>query len=145
MRATFLVLAACAVAAPASAQRPWTALRAEDPGVIATGQRVTPVGVQTVFAGRVGGVRFGRRADELWVAAPGAVQRLDWRQGRVLARFPFSGRPGVHGVAIDPASGRALVSIVGALPRAMATSRLPGTPLLAPNAVARLLALSPTA
>lgn len=29
-----------------------------DPGVVATGQRVTPVGVQTVFTGKVGGVRF---------------------------------------------------------------------------------------
>ena len=29
------------------------------PGVIATNQRVTPAGVQTVFNDRVGGVRFG--------------------------------------------------------------------------------------
>ena len=36
-----------------------------DPGVIATEQRVTPAGVQSVFSGRVTGVRFG--------AAPGAL------------------------------------------------------------------------
>ena len=46
-----------------------------DPGVIATQQRVTPAGVQTVFTGRVGGVRFGRTPEEVWVAAPGSLMR----------------------------------------------------------------------
>lgn len=46
-----------------------------DSGVIATDQRVTPAGVQSVFAGRVGGVRFGATAGELWIAAPGGAYR----------------------------------------------------------------------
>ena len=36
--------------------------------MIATGQRVTPAGLQSVFESRVGGVRFGRGSSEIWVA-----------------------------------------------------------------------------
>ena len=36
-----------------------------DSGIIATDQRVTPAGVQSVFTGRVSGVRFGRDGSEL--------------------------------------------------------------------------------
>ena len=57
-----------------------------DPGVIATGQRVTPAGVQSVFEGRVGGVRFGSRPGEVWVAVPGAVYRIAWQENRVVGR-----------------------------------------------------------
>src|SRR5436190_701010 len=56
-----------------------------DPGVIATGQRVTPAGVQTVFIGRVSGVRFGASSAEVWAAVPGAAStwrdRRQWRRG----------------------------------------------------------------
>jgi len=88
-----------------------------DPGVIATGQRVSPAGVQSVFEGRVAGVRFGRTADEIWVAAPGTTFRLDWKANRVIARAPTDGRPGVFGLAIDPVTHRAFVSSVGRVPR----------------------------
>ncbi len=66
-----------------------------DPGVVATGQRVTPVGVQTVFTGKVGGVRFGKSSGELWVAVPNYAYHLDWRANRVIAQGRTSGRPGV--------------------------------------------------
>lgn len=101
------------------------------PGVIATNQRVTPAGVQTVFNDRVGGVRFGERSDEIWVGAQSAVWRMSWRDNRVLAKATFDGRPGVHGVTMDPVLGRVLVSTVGRLPDAVAQSRLPGGPPLA--------------
>ena len=98
-----------------------------DSGVIATDQRVTPAGVQSVFVGRVGGVRFGATASELWVAVPGGAYRMNWRDNRVIAHGAFNGRPGVHGITYDPLSTRAYVTSVGALPEAIATSRVPGT------------------
>ena len=101
------------------------------PGVIATNQRVTPAGVQTVFNDRVGGVRFGERSDEIWIGAQSAVWRMSWRDNRVVAKATFDGRPGVHGVTVDPVLGRVLVSTVGRLPDAVAQSRLPGGPPLA--------------
>jgi len=63
----FWVLAASAAA---HAQQP---VRREvpDPGVVATGQRINPSGMQTVLEGKVAGVRFGKSSDEVWVAVPG--------------------------------------------------------------------------
>ncbi|HXD23544.1 MAG TPA: hypothetical protein VN613_09320, partial [Gemmatimonadaceae bacterium] len=101
-----------------------------DPGVIATAQRVTPAGAQSVFNGRVGGVKFGKNAGELWVAVPGAAYRLSWRDNRVIASSRFDGTPGSYGVAVDPATGRAFVSTVGKLPGDLARTRTPGGPPL---------------
>ena len=97
-----------------------------DPGVIATDQRVTPAGVQSVFRGRVSGVRFGASAAELWVAAPGGAYRLNWRDNRVIAHGAYDGRPGVQGITFDAVSNRAYVSSVGRLPATIAYNRLPG-------------------
>ena len=94
-----------------------------DPGVIATGQRVSPAGVQSVFDGRVTGVRFGGSSDEVWVAAPSITYRLGWSDNSVKARARLDGAPGVHGVAVDPVTRRVFVSSVGRLP---ATSSTPG-------------------
>src|SRR5260221_10408123 len=94
-----------------------------DPGVVATGRRVTPAGVQSVFTGRVAGVRFGRSSDEVWVATPGSTYRMNWRANGVTARVRLDGTPGVHGIALDPASRRIFVSSVG---RLHATSSTPG-------------------
>jgi DNA-binding beta-propeller fold protein YncE len=96
-----------------------------DSGVIATDQRVTPAGVQSVFAGRVGGVRFGATTSEVWVAVPGGAYRLDWSNNRVVAHGAYDGRAGVQGVAFDAVARRALVTSVGRLP---APNRLPGEP-----------------
>jgi YVTN family beta-propeller protein len=101
-----------------------------DPGVIATDQRVTPAGVQSVFEGRVGGVKFGKFPGELWVAVPGAAYRLAWRDNRVIASSRFDGTPGAYGVALDPVTGRALLSTVGKLPADLALKRTPGGPPL---------------
>jgi len=84
-----------------------------DSGVIATAAQVTPAGVQSVFAARVTGVRFGAAPGEIWVAVNGAAYRLGWRDNVMLASVRFEGRAGVHGVAIDPVTGRAFVSTVG--------------------------------
>ena len=95
-----------------------------DPGVIATGQRISPAGVQSVFTGKVAGVRFGRTSEEIWVAAPNFTYRLNWSANATTARVRVDGTPGVHGIAIDPVTHRALVSSVG---RIAPTSVTPGT------------------
>ena len=130
-----LLQATAARPVPPAPQRPLP-----DPGVIATEQRVTPAGVQSVFRGKVGGVRFARTPGELWVAAPGGAYRLSWRDNRVVASAGFDGRTGVHSVAIDPVTGRAIVSSVGRLAGDAAQSRMPGwEPLAANQAVAHLV------
>ena len=98
-----------------------------DSGVIATDQRVTPAGLQSVFDGRVTGVRFGATSNEIWVAVPGGAYLLNWRDNRIVAQGPYDGRGGVHGIAFDATSNRAYVSSVGMLPGVLATSRVPGT------------------
>ena len=123
---------------PRAPQRPLA-----DPGVIAVEQRVTPAGVQSVFDGKVGGVRFGKNPGELWVVVPGAAYRLAWRDNRAITSSAYDGRAGVHGVAIDPVTGRAIVSSVGKLPGNTALSRTPGQgPLARAEAVAHVKAYS---
>jgi YVTN family beta-propeller protein len=85
----------------------------KDPGVIATGQRITPAGVQSIFNGKIGGVRFGSSPGEIWVAVPGSVYRLDWTDNRTIAHANVDGRPGIFAIAIDPATHGVVVSSVG--------------------------------
>src|SRR5690242_13427251 len=87
-----------------------------DPGVVATFQKTTPAGVQSVFDGRVTGVRFGSSPRELWVAVGGSAFHLTWADNRVLSRGTLDGRAGVQGVAFDPVGHRALVTHVGHVP-----------------------------
>ncbi len=87
-----------------------------DPGAIATGVRVTPAGIQSVFDGKVSGVRFGTTSDEVWVAVPGNVYRLDWRNNAVRARGRVDGRPGIYALATDTVGKRVVVAFVGRLP-----------------------------
>jgi len=102
-----------------------------DPGTIATTQRVSPAGVQSVFTDRVFGVRFGAKPGEIWVTVHGAAYRLAWQDNVVRASAAFDGRSGVQGIAIDPVNGRALFSTVGRVPADLARSRIPGSQELA--------------
>src|SRR3954468_12051831 len=104
-----LALSILTISMVAGAQAP-VRRNVPDPGVIATGQRVNPAGVQSVFDGKVAGVRFGNTSDELWVAVPGNVYRVDWRASSVRARARVDGRPGVYALAIDPARNRVFAS-----------------------------------
>ncbi|MCX5754963.1 MAG: bifunctional YncE family protein/alkaline phosphatase family protein [Gemmatimonadetes bacterium] len=97
-----------------------------DPGIVATNQRITPAGVQSVFNGRVAGVRFAAAPGELWVSVPGAAYRIGWKDNVLRGSARFDGRPGVQGVAIDPVNGRALISTVGRLPADLVKARAPG-------------------
>ena len=111
-----MLIVVAVFAATLVAQQPTPKRDVRDPGVVATGQRITPAGVQTVFDGRVGGVRFGETSDEVWAAVPGSVYRLAWRANRVLARARVDGRTGIYSLGIDPATHRVLASSVGRLP-----------------------------
>src|ERR1041385_818676 len=111
MPAFFLAVAAAAAALQAPAQLP--AREIKDPGVIATGQRITPAGVQSVFAGKVGGVRFGASSQDVVVAVPGSIQHVAWRDNRLISRARVDGRPGIFALTIDPATHRVLSSSVG--------------------------------
>jgi len=102
-----------------------------DPGTIATEQRVTPAGVQSVFTDRVFGVRFGAKPGEIWVTVHGAAYRLAWQDNALRGSAAFDGRSGVQGIAIDPVNGRAIFSTVGRLPADVARSRIPGSQELA--------------
>jgi DNA-binding beta-propeller fold protein YncE len=113
-----------------------------DPGVISTNQAITPAGVQSVFDGRVTGLRFGRDPRELWVAVPGNTWQLAWTDNRVLKKEAFNGRAGVYGLVVDPVTGRALVSTIGRVPANAA--RPANIPANASN-VAQLLSVAPGA
>src|SRR3954469_25083257 len=87
-----------------------------DPGIVASLQKATPAGVQSIFEGRVTGVRFGSAVGELWVAVPGSAYHLTWSGNRMLRRGAFGGRARVQAVAFGPVKRRALVATVGRVP-----------------------------
>ncbi|HTI03908.1 MAG TPA: hypothetical protein VL549_01215 [Gemmatimonadales bacterium] len=122
---TFVLLVQTAAQQPAQPSRPLREI--PDPGAIATNQRVTPAGVQSVFTDRVMGIRFAASAGDVWVTIHGSVYRLGWQDNSVRGSAAFDGRAGVQGIVIDPATGRALVTSVGRLPAALALSRTPGS------------------
>ena len=82
-----------------------------DPGVITTGQAITPAGVQSVFEGRVYGLTFGETVEELWVLRSGAAVALDWKGNRVAHQVRFSGAAGLQGIRYDRGRGQILVSL----------------------------------
>ena len=123
---TFVILLQTPANPPPQPQR-----EIPDPGIIATTQRVAPAGVQSVFTDRVFGVRFGARAEEIWVSIHGAAYHLSWRENAVLSSAAFDGRAGVQGIVIDPVTRRALITSVGRLPADVALSRIPGSDRLA--------------
>ncbi len=123
----------------AVAQQPTPRRGVPDPGVIATNQKISPAGVQSVFDGRVTGLHFGKGADEIWVAAGNMIYRMGWADNSVRARVPISGRAGIYGLTLDPVSGRTLVSLVGRVPAGMPR---PAGVAATSNIVAQLSAIS---
>ena len=133
------MLATIAVAALLqSAARQDTTPRA----IIASGQRVTPAGVQSVFKGRVAGVRFGTKPNELWVAAPDMAYRVNFSENRVVSTIAFDGTPGVNGIALDGQTGRVLLASVGRTPTGAPAPTIPGTANVDKNAITRLAAFA---
>jgi YVTN family beta-propeller protein len=106
-------------------------------GVVTTGQKLAPAGMQTVFDGRVQGVAFGADGEELLVLirGKGELRRLRWRENRELPAVPFPGKgagsPGIQGIRLDEARGIPLISWVGALPDSKAARPPTGAQLAA--------------
>jgi YVTN family beta-propeller protein len=81
-----------------------------DPGVVVTRQGITPAGVQSVFDGRVYGVAFSPKGDEVWVLDAKRAVGLNWRENRLSATIPLGAKPGLQGIAVDT-TGRPFFSI----------------------------------
>src|SRR5262245_16532590 len=116
-RAALSVLLAASIGAIPLAQRPDQPVRSvADPGVITTRQTITPAGVQSVFDGRVYGLTFGEKDDDLWVLAQrnggGAnVFGLDWLQNRVKSHWEIQASSSLQGLVLDPLRGGPLVGL----------------------------------
>ena len=104
-------IVSCLLGSTLLAQTPEAPVRAvTDPGTITTRQAITPAGVPTVFQGRVFGVAFGADSSEIWVLHASHVYRLDWKNNRILGRYPLDGTPGLQGIQFS--EGRAWVAAV---------------------------------
>ncbi len=104
-----VALALVTIAALAASRDPKPVRNVTDPGVIVTRQNTTPAGVQSVFEGRVYGVAFGAKPDEIWALTAKDLVGINWRENRVVTSVPLVGKPGLQGVAAD-STGRVLVS-----------------------------------
>lgn len=88
-----------------------------DPGVITTGQTITPAGVQSVFEGRVYGITFGATDADVWVltgrnrASRPEVYHLDWLENRTRGRWDVEGAAALQGIVFDPARKSPLVGV----------------------------------
>jgi YVTN family beta-propeller protein len=89
--------------------------RVSDPGVVTTHQKISPAGIQSVFAGRIFGITFGASSNEVYVADDtwsdgyfkrGAIlYRLDWRSNKVLDKVVKDDfTAGLQGLAYDSRS-----------------------------------------
>ena len=101
-----------------------------DPGVITTGQSISPAGVQSVFDGRVYGVAFGATDDEVWVltgrnrASRPEIYRLDWLENRMRGRWELEGSAALQGVVFDPVRKSPLIGLT--VPAKLAGNRAGG-------------------
>jgi YVTN family beta-propeller protein len=93
--------AAKTAAAPAPAKEFVPVRNVTDPGVVVTRQGITPAGVQSVFDGRVYGVAFSPKGDEVWVLDAKRLVGLNWRENRVTATIPLGAKPGLQGITVD--------------------------------------------
>jgi YVTN family beta-propeller protein len=84
------------------------ARQVSDPGVVTTGQSITPAGVPSVFDGRVYGVAFGPDSSSLWVLHASRVYHLAWKENRVLASIAHRTSPGLQALRFDAKSGSPL-------------------------------------
>ena len=117
------LVAAAMMPASAFCQEPhWPMRQVTKPGVVTTGQSITPAGAQSVFSGRVHAVAFGRSEDVIYVAlSSGNVYKLNWRTNKVLEIIHGGRNPGMQGLVLDPVGGQPLMS--GAIARSISSDR----------------------
>ncbi len=94
----WMVAAAVAVAVVSAQTVDRPVRQVTDPGVVTTRQSITPAGVQSIFEGRVYGIDFAGRNEEVWVLNAGQVLRMDWKANQVLDRISIGGSPGLQGL-----------------------------------------------
>ncbi len=88
-----------------------------DPGVITTGQAISPAGVQSVFEGRVYGVTFGETDADVWVltgrnrASRPEIYHLDWLGNRARGIWEVEGTAGLQGIVFDAARKSPLITV----------------------------------
>ncbi|HET7214685.1 MAG TPA: bifunctional YncE family protein/alkaline phosphatase family protein [Terriglobia bacterium] len=81
------------------------------PGVVTTGQSITPAGAQSIFSGRVHAAMFGGSDNVIYAAlASGLVYKLDWRRNKVLRVIHGGRNPGLQGMALDPTGDEPLMT-----------------------------------
>lgn len=91
------------------AQTPERPVRAvTDPGTVTTNQQVTPAGVQSIFQGRVYGVTFAGKAEEIHVLQATGLYRMNWKENQVLERVPVKGKIALQGLTWNAAAGRSM-------------------------------------
>ena len=112
LQTVMALMAAAMMAGSAVGQEARLPARAVDkPGVVTTGQSITPAGEQSVFSGRVHAAMFGSRDNVIYVAlSSGLIYKLDWRRNKVLEIIHGGRNPGMQGMALDPASGEPLMT-----------------------------------
>ena len=112
LETVIMLMAAAMMPASALGQEPhWPVREVTKPGVVTTGQSITPAGAQSVFSGRVHAAMFGGDDNVIYVALDsGEVYKLDWRANKVLEVIHGGRNPGLQGMALDPASGEPLMS-----------------------------------
>jgi YVTN family beta-propeller protein len=89
----------------------WPVRAVVKPGIITTGQAITPAGEQSVFSGRVHAVAFGTTDNTIYVAlSSDDVYKLDWQANKVLGIIRGGRNPGMQGLVLDPVTGEPLLS-----------------------------------
>ena len=106
------LMAAAMMPASALCQEPhWPVRQVTKPGVVTTGQSITPAGAQSVFSGRVHAAIFGRSDNVIYVGvSSGLIYKLDWHANKVLEVIHGGRNPGLQGMALDPVTGDPLMS-----------------------------------
>jgi YVTN family beta-propeller protein len=89
-----------------------------DPGLIPSGQSITPAGIQAIFESRIHGVAFGATCAEVYALAAArrgmVIFKMDWRSNQVLEQVRSRGTPGKQGIAFDSITGAPVVSAIAA-------------------------------
>jgi YVTN family beta-propeller protein len=108
-----IALASVSAAAQTGGVKPPPITRSvPDPGVITTGQTITPAGVQTIVQGTVWGIATSGNPGELWIlSGRTTLQRVSWTDNQLLQRIELKTDIGGQGIQFDPETGRLFLAM----------------------------------